>query len=616
VNEACERSQPWWELKDKDQADALCGLVAGFRTNQTQRWAQLELAMCLYDDASGLDMSVSDFSFEIVDEEQTPLNLVRSIVDTVRSEVIQERPRPSFVPAGADWSVRRKCQQLTKFCAGVLAEESWDRIASQLVIDMLVYGAAIARPVVEDGAVTIDRIPPWELWCDPDEGRYGKPRSLYLSRYAHRDVLAAQYPESEEGIREAATQLGRRRGTVGSEQVAFVEAWHLPSKKGATDGKHVICVQGEVLFEEDWNHDWFPFAMMRWKAPNQGFWGQGLALELTEVQRQLNIGTYNVEIGFENHVHTHVVASRQSGLDPEKMTDEPGKIWWHNGNGDVKALLFQPFSEHLIPWIKDLIAWGYQIASGASQAAARSEKSAGLTSGRAIQMEANLQSRRFIDPQRSFAQLHVDLGRAIVRVVEHAAATDQGLEVVYRGKNRAERIKWSKAKLDESGFVVRLDAIGQLPQSPAGRADWLLQMQASGEAERMGVPPQMMARAPDAPDVEAFQNWVSVAFDLTEDICERIVDGDDEPPPPEAFFNLSVCLLVSIVTYQQWRLWGVPEERCGVLRDWIDDVRTALERQAQAQAAPPRPPAAAGQGAAPPSPDGAPAAPPAQMAMA
>lgn len=604
------RPEPWWADEDeRRQADAVCALVGTFRTDQTHRWRQLELAFCLYDDASGSDLTTNDFAFEIIeDEEGTPLNLVRSCVDTAQAEVIQSKPRPFFLPTGADWSVRRKCQQLTKFVGGVLAEEAWDRLAAALVIDMLLFGCGIAHPLVEDGQVVLDRVPPWELWCDPDEGRYGKPRCLYRTRYAHREVLAARYPDQADAIEQARSQLGRRRGRVSSDQVMVVDAWHLPSKKDEGDGVHLVCIEGAVLAKEDWPHDWFPFAMMPWKAPLQGMWSQGMASELAKVQAELNDATFDASTGRRIHAHTHILASKGSGLDVERMTDEPGKIWWYNGSQPPVALTFPGVSPETYAWIERTIQWGYQIASGVSASAARSEKSAGITSGRGIQMEANLQSRRFINAQRSFEQGHVDLGRTIVRVVEHAAVNDPGMEVVYKGKHNGERIKWSKARLDESGYMIRLDAVSSVPSSAAGRVDWLANLVGSGEAERMGVPPQMTARMMDAPDTEALQNFVTVAFDLVESMCERILDeGEDGWREPEGYFNLSVCFLVAIATYQEWRLHDAPEDRCEVLRDWIDAVRELMKREAQANAPPPAPPPnpAAPPGAAPAPPMGA-----------
>lgn len=600
----------WWEEEGPALAKSVCAAAAELRNQQTFRWSSMEMALCLYDDASGSDLTVSDFAFTVLDDEaRTPLNLIRSCCDTVRAELIQNRLRMQCSPTDGDWSTRKRCRQMTKFLGAIFAKEAFDRTASAVVLDALVHGTGIARPLVEDGKTKIERIPPWEVWVDADEARYGEPRSYYLTRYVSRRTLKARYKDHADTIDQARSQLGRRRGVVGAEMVAVVEAWHLPSTPDSDDGRHVIAVdgEGEALFVEEWPHDWVPLVFLRWKAPQQGFWGQGLAGELTETQRQLNIATYNVEIGFENHVHTHVLASRNSGLDPEKMTDEPGKIWWYNGSQEPKALTFTPFSEHLRPWIQDLVSWGYQL-SGVSMSAARSEKASGLVSGRSIQMNADLQSRRFIDPAREMEQFTLDIGERCVDVVSHHAKAGGGggLAVTYRAKHRGETIKWSDVALARDSFQIRIDPRSALPDTPAGRSDWIQGMIASGQAAQLGAPEWAIRDLSDLA-TEAFNQTVTVAWDLVDQICEDILDeGEDGYRPPEAFFNLSVCLLVGVTTYQLWTLWGVPEDRRDVLRDWLDMVRMEMDRAAAAHAPPQQPPAAppgaAPDAAAPPAP--------------
>ena len=211
-----------------------------------------------------------------------------------------------------------------------------------------------------------------------------------------------------------------------------------------------------------------------------------------------------------------------------------------------------------------------------------------------------------MDSQRNFEQFHVDVGRTVVRVVEHSADAGQALEVVHMGSRRGERIKWSKARLDESSFMLRLDPVSSTASSPAGRSDYIAQLIQSGQASQVGAPEQAL-RALNDLDTESFNQAVTVAWDLVDQICEDVLDkGEDGYRPPEPFFNLSVCLLVGLITYQEWCLLGVPEDRCDVLRDWIDAVRTTLAKAASASAPPSNPaapsPAPAPDAAAPPAP--------------
>lgn len=597
---------PWWSLDDdRQRASDMVAAAKSLRDRQTERRAWLTQAYGLYGELDAWDLTPTGYTVERLDNgPATVLNVVRACADTVRAELIQSRPRPMFMPAGADWSVRKKCRQMTKFLEGLFAEQAFDRTASAIALDAIIFGTGILRVCVENGRPSLDRVLPWEVWCDEQDGYYGKPRTLYLLRYVNREQLLKMYPNSADAI-ERTVGDERRWTRVGAiDQVVVVEAWHLPTTPDSGDGRHTIAVDQGVLLDEEWTHDWFPFAFMRWKTPICGFWGAGLAAELYEIQCDLNRVVEAVQVGQRLNTWPRIAVSRGAQIDTNLVTDEPGTFLEFSGNIVPQALIWPGVAPEIYGWVKSQIEWAFQF-SGVSMSAARSEKSAGVTSGRAIQMESNLQSRRFLDVQRAFEQLYLDAARVTVGMMEHEAANDVSVEVVFQGKyGSGERIKWSQAKLDESGYVIRLTPVSALASSPAGRVDQIANLMSSGFAQQAGAPLPLLIRGLDSPDAESLLGPISVAYDLVEKICEDILnDGEDGYRAPEPFFNLSVCLLVGVLTYQQWIVWAVPEDRLDVLRDWLDAVRQAAKR-----AAPPAPSAPA---AAPATPAGAPGAGPA-----
>lgn len=599
-------SLPWWLIDDERQrASDVVAAARGLRDRQTERRAWLTLAYALYGDFDAYDLTPTGYTVErLQDGPDTVLNVVRACADTVRAELIQSRPRPIFMPAGADWSIRRKCQQMTRFLEGLYTEQAFDRTASSVAMDAILFGTGIVRICLENGRPELQRVMPWEVWVDEQDGYYGRPRSLYLLRYVNKDTLLALYPDQADAI-ERSSPDDRRWTRIGTDaQIPVVEAWHLPTTKDSGDGRHTIACDQGVLFDEPWEHDWFPFAMMRWKTPICGFWGGGLASELYEIQCDLNRVVEAVQIGQRLNTWPRIAAPRSAQVNFEQFTDEPGTFLEFSGPTAPFALSWPGVSPEIYQWVRGQIEWAFQF-SGVSMSAARSEKSAGVTSGRAIQMESNLQSRRFLDVQRAFEQLYIDTARVTVGMMEHESANDSGLEVVWQGKYRAERIKWGQARLNESSYLIRLTPVNALPQTPAGRVDQISNLMSSGFAQQAGAPLPLLIRALDNPDAESLLGPISVSYDLVERICEDLLEmGEDGYRRPEPFFNLSVCLLVGVLTYQQWTLWDVPEEARELLRDWLDEVRVMAERAASDAAPAPE----AGAPASPP-PDGAPAAP-------
>lgn len=591
---------PWWRAEEpRKRAADVVAAARGIRDRQSERRAWLTLAYGLYGDFDAFDLSPTGYSVERTSSADVPtvLNLVRACADTVRAELIQSKPRPMFMPSGADWSVRKKCSQLGRFCEGLFAEQAFDRTASEVAMDAILFGTGIVRVLTEQGRPCLERVMPWEVWVDEQDGYYRKPRAIYLLRYVHRDELLALYPDAAAAIETAQGDDRRWVRTTDTDHLPVVEAWHLPTGDD-DDGRHVIAIDGEMLFEEEWEHNWLPFAFMRWKTPLCGFWGNGLAAELYEIQCDVNRVVEAVQVGQRLNTWPRLAVPRSAQVNTEQLTDEPGTMFEYSGPQPPTALVWPGCPPEIYQWLTSQIEWAFQF-SGVSMSAARSEKSAGVTSGRAIQLESNLQSRRFIDVQRAFEQLYLDTARVLVGVMEHEAANDNAdVEVVWRGKYRAERIKWTQARLEESGYVIRLTPVSALASSPSGRVDQISSLMNSGFAQQAGAPLPLLIRALEAPDSESLLGPISVAYDLVERICEDLLE-DNDARRPEPFFNLSVCLLVGVLTYQQWCLWDVPEDRLDALRDWLDEVREMAEEAAAAQPQPPQgapappPPAAA-----------------------
>ena len=129
-------TDPWWKADDsRKRASDAVGAARGIRDRQSQRRAWLTLAYALYGDLDAFDLSPTGYGVErTASEVQTVLNVVRACADTVRAELIQSRPRPMFMPSGADFAVRKKCGQLGRFIEGLYTDEAFDRTASEVAI--------------------------------------------------------------------------------------------------------------------------------------------------------------------------------------------------------------------------------------------------------------------------------------------------------------------------------------------------------------------------------------------------------------------------------------------------------------------------------------------------
>lgn len=586
----------WW--RDEEPHGTIFRVVRKIQDDQGDLLESSLTALCLYDDWQALPFILGGYQVRRVDVDgKLAINVVRSCVDTVRVETIQSRPRPMFLTAGGDWSLRKKGQQMGKFTEGCFNEAAFDRLASSVVLDALTtpFGALHITQDEHTGRVALRRVLPSELWVDRRDGYYGTPRNLYLTRWVDRQVLKELYPKHADLIEQAQDQLNLQWQWTDTESdlVCVVEAWHLASGPEAKDGRHVVCCSSVVLDEEEWKAQSFPFSFLRWKTPSAGFHARPLADELRKIQRALNLCAADIEDGHELHTHTKIWTGLNAKFNKGKFTGDAGRFV--ESAQKPEAIVIPPVAPEVYGWFDRLIELAYQM-SGVAAAAARSEKPAGTTSGRAIRLTADLQSKRFLDFARAYEQFYLDTAREIVRLMERLTEEDSSYEVAFQGKGHVERIKWADVKLDESSYVLQTWPTNLLPSTPQGKLDSLVDLVSTGMADKLGIPPEQILKLLDFPDIEAAFGLVTSSWDLVEKILERMLD-EGEYLAPEPFYNLSLCMGAAVRHYQQWRLWDVPEERMELLRQWISDCKALIE-----QANPPPPPAPSPEPAPPDAP--------------
>lgn len=596
-------SYSWW-LEETDEHNAVCLIVEKMRETQTWRYEQIEMAVCLYDDAPLLGLSPGTFNVQrIANPARLAFNVVKSCCNTVRSEAVQSRPRPFFLTSGGDWSLQRRAKKMNKFLEGQLYECKIDRVGSKCVLDALVCGNGVAKIFEEGGKVCIERIPPWELFVEDRNGYYGDPRAIYHAKFVDRERLKKLFPEHEEAI-EACKRAddGVTDSDMAADHVQVIEAWHLRSTDKSSDGKHVICIQNATLFSEEWEDDSFPFAFLPWSDPLQGFWSQGLATELMGIQAKLNKTLRAIDQGQHLSTHGTLWLERGSKIVKSHISNELGAIGEYTGKRperDTAPII----PRELYDWARELFNKAFEV-SGVSAMAARSEKPAGLTSGKALRIYSDQQSKRFIDFNQSHEAFIIAISEQVVCLMRRLAEKDPSYNVVYRGRHNIERLEWEDVHLEAESYVLKCYPVSALPNTPAGRLEALQEMVNSGFAAQLGLDPASIAKLLDFPDLESATNALTAPLDLIEQLLERMLDTG-EPEEPEPFYDLRLCVLQGGLAYQQAKLQGAPEDRLQLLRGWVSS--------AQALMAPPAPPAgAAALGPQGPSADGGPSSAPAE----
>jgi len=144
-------------------------------------------------------------------------NVVKSCVDTARSKIAKEKPRPFFMTTDGNWLLQQKAKKMNNFILGLfdqmgeggLVRESLYNIGSECFLDAAISGTGTAKMFIKDEKVVCERFISDELIIDQFEGMYRTPRSAHQVKYIDREVLYDTYPDHKKSISEAtAAQTG------------------------------------------------------------------------------------------------------------------------------------------------------------------------------------------------------------------------------------------------------------------------------------------------------------------------------------------------------------------------------------------------------------------------
>jgi hypothetical protein len=594
------KERRWWMLKGQDAADSISGTLNLIRDAQSFRATQWIVSARLYGNLA--PTTLAGVSFSKIAAQQPALrdrisyNLVQSVVDTVVAKVTRNRPRPFFLTSGGDYRKQREAKKLNAFLEGVFYENSTQDIGKIVFRDASVWGDGFIHVFAKGDRVCHERVMSSEIFVDDVESLYGQPRQMHRVKQVDRQVLFDLFPENADMIGGAKPSRTEEAGrSIVADMITVRESWHLPSGPGADDGKHCITIDGAVLGEmEPWPHSFFPFARVQWSPRLYGYWGQGLAEQLQNIQLEINKLLWVIQRSMHLMGSFKVFIENGSKIVKEHLNNDVGSII--NYTGTPPMYVTPPIvAPEVYAHLQTLINKGYEQA-GVSQLAASSLKPEGLNSGRAIREYNDIQTDRLSVPSKSYEQMFMDVGRLSIEVVKMIAASDKGYQVRVPGKKSLAMIEWKDIKLNDEDYVMQCFPVSSLPNDPAGRLATIQEYAQAGF-----LTPRQARRLLDFPDLEQVESLANAEEEYLQSVFDRIVDdGDYTSPDPLDDLQLSKQLCLEY--YAKGKFNNLREDRLELLRRYLEQINE-IEQAMMPPAPMPLPmPGATGEPIAPPMP--------------
>lgn len=587
------QSYQWWQAQnDNDLCHQTISTANYLQKTQQYRIRGASIFSRIYSGKGlmnyALNSKVLDTSNQLPVRRPT-MNVSQSCVDTLVSRLTQSKPRPVFLTENGNYKERTLSKEYNAFVAGELYRTKAYELGSMSLRDSCIFGDGFVKVYEKNKKIALERTIGTELFADKDDSWYGDPRQLVQFKLSDRNVVAGMFPDAKLDLAKATKAYvdgsGESSETI-SDQIIVIEAWHLPSFEGATDGRHVIVCSAGKIIDEPWEKDTFPFVKLSYNPHSVGWFSQGLI--------EMLMGT---QLGIDGILKTISEAINLVGV-PRVFIDELSKVLETSLNNNVGTIVkyrgTKPSYEvapcipmEMYEHLQRLIGYAYQI-SGISALAAASQKPAGLNSGEAIRSYDDLQSDRFASLAKRYDNFYVDLGYQMMDLAKDIAARDGKYSTVYPNKDGTREVDLPKAGILKDTHIIQCYDESSLPRDPAGRQARLSEMLASGE-----ITLQEFRRLSGFPDLEQSDRLANA---LEERILKMLDDIIEHGTAPKVDgFMLDPTDLATTLGVNYINLYStqkLEEKKLLLLNDFITQI--------QAQKTMAMPPPVPGPGMAPP----------------
>lgn len=585
----------YWTLNDEEMCESILGIVVSLREDQTIRLTQCQTSARLYGNLPsntwGGDSSFKTNQAYASNKKRITYNVCSSAVDTLTSKISKNKPKPYFLTSGGDYRLKRKAQKLGKFVDGVFYLNDLPKTNRKAFKKAGIFGTGCVHIFPKYGQVCAEEVNCTELFVDDAQCVNGKPNQLHWPKTVDRNALAELFkdePKKVKAIMEAnsATERDERQKQANlADLVIVIESWHLPSGPDAGDGLHTMVVDGSLvpLVREEYKRPKFPFAFFNWNDRPYGFWGKGAIEEIQNIQVEINTILILIQRSM------HLMGSFKIALE------NTSKIVKQHLNNDIGTLLSYTKTppQYLTPPIiqaeiyqhlQTLKNSAFEVL-GLSQLSAQSKKPEGLDSGKALREYNDIETDRFMTVGQNWEQFHLDESELIVWTAKDLYEENKDLKVNVPGKKFIESIKWKEVDMEEDQYFLQVFPVSSLPDEPAGRLQTIQEYMQAGL-----VSPRGGRRLLDFPDLDQVEGLANAQEDWVNEILEKIImEGKYTTPVPELDLQLAEELTLQYIS--EGYVDGVEENKIGMLRTFLAQVRMLQQKAMQGQPPANTPPA-------------------------
>jgi hypothetical protein len=216
----------------------------------------------------------------------------------------------------------------------------------------------------------------------------------------------------------------------------------------------------------------------------------------------------------------------------------------------------------------------YEII-GISQLSAQSNKPSGLDSGKALREFNDIETERFMSVGVRYEQAFLDASSIILDLAREIFQDTGEFKVRVKGQSFVKTIDWADVDMEEDKYMMAVFPTSALSATPSARLQDVTElMQAGFITKEDGM------KLLDFPDLKSTTNLYNAAVEDIERTIDKMMD-EGFYMPPETYQNLELGVAKFQQAYLLFKSQNAPEENLELLRRWIEDANSLIERAKQ-----------------------------------
>ena len=219
---------------------------------------------------------------------KTSFNLTAVVIDTLTAKLASLSVTPQAVTNKGNSKGRKLAEDLNYLIKGLFHKHNLSHLIQLAFRDAMIKRVGYLKVIQDEkNGIKVERINSDEIIIDQADGYYNDPYKMIHRKAVPVAVLERLYPEHKDIIRKSdykQIQMGNLKDYTTC--VIIAEAYCKNTYK--EKGRHVICVTGGVIVDEEWDKDYLPIVKIDYNEPVVGWLGNSVVDELLPLQMEID----------------------------------------------------------------------------------------------------------------------------------------------------------------------------------------------------------------------------------------------------------------------------------------------------------------------------------------